>query len=111
MELAMEIISNDQTVRKDTVHDLKEFNKQSLATHAKKGEKLVSMKPAIKKAFDLMGDDIVELSTENESLKNKIGSHDEKWLGESKTKLLKQIDDEKGACLILSRMKKQMETQ
>ena len=34
--------------------------------------------PAIKKAFDLMGDNIVELSTKNESLKNKIGSYDEK---------------------------------
>ena len=32
----------------------------------------------IKKAFDLMGDDIVALSTENESLKNKIGSYVEK---------------------------------
>ena len=44
-----------------------------------------------------MGDDIVELSTENETMKNKIGSYDEYWLEESKTKLLKQIDDEKGA--------------
>ena len=31
-----------------------------------------------------MGDDIVELSTENETLKNKIGSYDEKWLEECK---------------------------
>ena len=44
-----------------------------------------------------MGDDIVELSTKNESLKNKIGPYDETWLGESKTKLLTQIDDEKRA--------------
>ena len=39
--------------------------------------------PAIKKAFDILDDDIVELSTENESLKNKIDSYDEKWLDES----------------------------
>ena len=45
--------------------------------------------PAIKKAFDLMGDAIVELSTENETLKNQIGDYDEKWLEESKAKLLK----------------------
>ena len=51
--------------------------------------------PAIKKAFKLMGDDIVELSTENDALKK--GSYDEKWLKDSKTKLLKQIDDEKRA--------------
>ena len=31
------------------------------------------MMPAIKKVFDLMGDDIVDLHTENEILKNQIG--------------------------------------
>ena len=62
MELAMQIISNDKTVRNDTIQDLKDFNQQSSTTQAKRGEKLVSMMPAIKKAFNLMGDDIVELS-------------------------------------------------
>ena len=62
----MQIISNDETVRNDTIQDLKDFNSQSLSTRAKKGEQLVSMKPANKKAFDLMGDDIVDLHTENE---------------------------------------------
>ena len=65
--------------------------------------------PAIKKAFDLLGDDIVDLSTENDALKNKMGSYDETWLEESKNKMLKQIEDEKRANLIMSRMKKQME--
>ena len=105
----MQIISTDKTVRNDTIEDLKEFNSQSLTTQAKKGEQLVSLKPATKKAFNLLGDDIVELSTENDALKNKVGSYDEKWLEESKAKLLKQIDDEKRANLIMSRMKKQME--
>ena len=67
------------------------------------------MMPAIKEAFNLMGDDIVELSVENESLKNQIDDYDEKWLQESKAKLLEDIDDEKRANLIKSRMKKQME--
>ena len=93
MELAMQFISNDKTVRNDTIEDLKEFNSQSLTTQAKKGEQLLSMMPAIKKAFDLLGDDIVDLSTKNDALKNKIGSYDEKWLEESKNKMLKQIDD------------------
>ena len=105
----MQLISTDKTVRNDTIEDLKEFNSQSLTTQAKKGEQLASMMPAIKKDFNLLGDDIVELSTENDALKNKIGSYDEKWLEESKTKLLKQIDDEKRANLIMLRMKKQME--
>ena len=67
------------------------------------------MMPAIKKAFNLMGDDIVELSTENDALKNQIGSYDKKWLEESKNELLKQIHDEKRTNLIMSRMKQQME--
>ena len=93
----MQINSNDQTVRSDTVHDFKEFNNQSLATRAKTGEQLVSMMPAIKKAFNIMGDDIVEISTENNAFKNKIISYDEKWLDEYNAKLLKQINDERRA--------------
>ena len=58
-----------------------------------------------------MGDDIVDLHTENETLKNQIGDYDEKRLEESKAKLLKQIVDEKRANLIMSRMKKQMNKQ
>ena len=108
MELAMQIISDDKTVRDDTIEDLKEFNSQSLTTQAKKGEQLVSMMPAIKKAFHLLGNDIVDLSAENDTLKNKIGNYDEQWLEESKAKLLKDIDDKKKADLIMSRMKKQM---
>ena len=109
MEVAIQISSNDKSVRNDTIEDLKEFNSQSLLTRAKKREELVALFPAIKKAFNLLGDDIVELSTENDALKNKIGSYDEKWLQESKAKLLKDIDDKKRADLIMSRMRKQME--
>ena len=108
MELAMQIISNDNSVRNDTIQDLKEFNQQSLTTQAKKGEQLVSMMPAIKKAFNLMGDGIVDLTVENDAFKNQIGEYDEKWLQESKAKLLKDIDDEKRSNLIMTRMKKQM---
>ena len=55
-----------------------------------------------------MVDDIVELSIYNDALKCKIGSYDENWLEKSKAELLKQIDDEKRANLIMSRMKKRM---
>ena len=108
MELAMQIISSDQTVRNDTIEDLKEFNSQSLSTKAKRGEELVSMMPAIKKSFNLLGDDIVDLSTENDALKNQIGDYDQKWLEEPKANLLKDNNDEKRANLIMSRMKKHM---
>ena len=68
---------------------------EKISTQVKKGEQLVSMMPAIERAFDLLGDEIVELSTENDASKYKIGSYDKKWFEESKLKLLKQIDDEK----------------
>ena len=57
-----------------------------------------------------MDDDIVDLSTENESLK-KIGSYDEKWFEKSKANLVKQIDDEKRSNLFMSIMQKQMKKQ
>ena len=107
----MQISSTGKTVRNNIIEDLKDFNTQSLNTQAKKGEQLVAMMPAIKEAFNLLGDDIVELSTENDALKNKIGDYDEKWLEESENKLLKEIDDEKRANLIMSRIKKQMNNQ
>ena len=75
----MQIISKNQTVRSKTPQDLNEFNSQSLATQDKKGEHLVSLMPAIKKAFDLMGDDIIEVSAESENSKNNLGSYVEKW--------------------------------
>ena len=111
MELAIQLISSDQSVRNDTIQDLKDFNQQSLSTQAKKGEMLTSMMPAIKKAFNVLGDDIIELSTENDVLKNQIGEYDQKWVQEEREKLLKDIDDEKRADLIMSRMKRQMEKQ
>ena len=107
----MQLISSDQTLRNDTIQDLKDFNQQSLSTPSKKGEHLTSMMPAIKKAFNILGDDIIELSTENDVLKNQIGEYDQKWLDESKAKLLKYINDEKRANIIMARMKKQMNKQ
>ena len=95
MELALQIISTDKSVRSVTKEDLKDFNSQSLTTQEKKGEQLVSMMLAIEKALNLLGDDIVELHTKNESLKNKVGSYEAKWLDESEARLLRQIDDEK----------------
>ena len=104
----MQLISTDQTVKNDTIQDLKDINQQSLSTQAKKGEQLTSMMPAIKKAFNVLGDELIELSTKNDVLKKQIGDYNQKWLDESKAKLLKDINDEKRANIIMARMKKQM---
>ena len=58
--------------------------------------------------FQTISEDIDDLSTENDALKNKIGSYDERCLEESKAKLLKQIDDDERPNLFMSRMQKQM---
>ena len=57
-----------------------------------------------------MVDDIVELSTENDCLKNIVGSYNERCLGEPKANLSKQFIDEKRANLMVSRMAKKWKT-
>ena len=108
VELSMQNNLNDKTVGSDTIQDLKDFTSQYLTTKAKKVEQLDSMMPAFQKAFDLLGDDIVNISTENATLKNQIGNNDKKWIRELKAKQVKKIDDEKRLKLTMSRMKKQL---
>ena len=55
--------------------DMKEINNKSLAKQAKKGKQIDIMMPAIEKAFDLLCDDVVKLSTKTDALKSKIGAH------------------------------------
>ena len=107
MELAMQIHCFDKTARWNAVQDLKDSYSQSLETQSKKKEQVVSLLRAIDKAFDLMGDDIVDLSTENESLKYKIVLL--RWFGKSEAKLLKQFNDEKRSKWNMSRNEKLME--
>ena len=66
MELAMQSICCDKTVGTKTVRDSRDFNSQSLATQAKKGEELNIMTRDIKETFHLTGDEKVELFTQNE---------------------------------------------
>ena len=54
---------------------------------------------------------IDDMQNENDTLKNQIGDYNQKWLDESNAKLLKDINDEKRANIIMSRMKKQMNKQ
>ena len=63
MEFAKQFISNDQTVRSNAVQDLKDYLSQAWRTQAKKGGPLVSLIPADEKAFNFLGDDIVEWCT------------------------------------------------
>ena len=67
MDSARERISKNETARSKTVQDLKGFNSESISTQAKKGEHLVAVIPRIKKAPDLLGDNVNELSTKNKT--------------------------------------------
>ena len=87
----------------------KRFEQSIFNNTNQKSEQFVSTMPAVKKDFSLLGDNIIDIFAENDALKDKIGSHEQHWLEESKAKLLKHIDDEKRAKLIMSKMKKQME--
>ena len=87
---------------------MKDFISESSAIQVKKRQQLVSMMHANKNAFDLTGDDIVEVSRENDSLRKKIGFYDDKWLRESQLTLLKKLDDDKKANSIMSEMETQL---
>ena len=63
------------------------------------------MMPSFKKTVHLKGDDIVELSTENKTLKIK-SSYDEKMHAKIKPNLVKNLNDEKRAAMIMSRKRK-----
>ena len=90
--ISMLLISNVKTVRSFTVKDLKDFDSQTPATQVERGEHLASMMPSIEKAFEIMCDDIVELSTESKTLKIKICSYVENLSEESKANLLCKIN-------------------
>ena len=89
MELALQHILTDKTVRSSRIQVLRDFHSRALASQPRKGEQVVSLMFSIIKIFVLMGDDLVELSTKNETLKNTIGFYDDKRLEENTLRLLK----------------------
>ena len=60
----MQIMYNDKTVRSNIIQNMKEVKSQHLATRDKNA-----------KIFDLKVDGILDKSTENELLKNRISSY------------------------------------
>jgi hypothetical protein len=55
----------------------------------------------------MMDDQIFDLGVENESLGEKFGEVDEKWLGESKSRIKRSHNNERKNRFILERMKRQ----
>jgi 3-deoxy-D-manno-octulosonate 8-phosphate phosphatase KdsC-like HAD superfamily phosphatase len=73
--------------------ELVEFNKQNVATQAKKAEELTANLVVYNEATKMMGDEIFDLGVENEVLRDKIGEVDEKWLSESKNRIKLSYND------------------
>ena len=82
--LANEHATNDKTKMKETIGNLKEFKFKSLLSEAKRRKGLVAKLPANKKQPNLLGDEIMDLETGNEILKNKRGDFDHKWFRQSR---------------------------
>ena len=77
MDLAIQLATNDEIIREETIRDLKDYNSKSLLTQSKRGENLVAMLSANKKKIQyLLGDEIIELGTRNNILKNKVSECD-----------------------------------
>ena len=73
----MQFMSNDQTVRSNTVQDLKGFNSRSLATQRKKGKLLVSLMQTVQRKG---------------IFNKKIVVYGKKWFEESESKLKMQYN-------------------
>ena len=89
--------------------ELVELNKQNIATQAKKAQELTANQVVYFEAIKIMGDEVFDLGIENETLRDKIGEVDEKWLNESKNKLKLTYNDVRKNKFILDRMKRQMQ--
>ena len=107
MDLAIDIVRGDKSIREETKQAMKEYKQQSLQSQAKQGEQLTSMMPAIKRAFELVRDDNYELVVENNVLRDKIGDVNEDWLETSKKKLLENTGDDEKNKVFLERMRRQ----
>lgn len=106
MEDALQIIKNDINIKNESKQVLKEFRKENLCNQAKQGEKLVTMMPGIKEAFNILRDDIYELGTENEELKKEIGEENIERVNQNVKKLLKESNnDEVKNRYVYNRMK------
>ena len=90
--MAIQPISNDETLRSNAILDLKVFNFQSVALQAKKEEQVVSAMLSFGKTSDRMGDNVAERATENETLKYRLLPQEE--IETIKSKPLNRVERE-----------------
>ena len=71
-----------------------ELKKQNVSTQGKRAEELTANLVVYCKAIEMMGDEIFDLGIENETLREKLGDVDEKWLTETKQRNKLSYNDE-----------------
>ena len=84
MDVAKNLASFDKIITEGTLRELKDYKSQSFLTQSKRGEALAAMLLASEKQFNIMGNEIIELHTEENVIKNTIGDFDRKCLIESR---------------------------
>src|SRR5215469_10151030 len=104
----LEYVKSNQVTRNKIREELIELNKQNISTRAKKAEELTANLVVYNEAVVMMGDEIFELGVENQALRDQLGEVDDKWLNESKSRIVCGYNDEKKNKFILDRMRRQM---
>ena len=103
----IEYVKNHSDTNLKIRGELIELKKQNVSTQAIRAEELTANLVVYSKAIEMMGDEIFDLGIENETLREKLGDVDEKWLSETKQRNKLSYNDEAKKKFILERMKKQ----
>ena len=103
----IEYVKNNVDTNLKIKEELIELKKQNVSTQAKRAEELTANSIVYTQAIKMMGDEIFDLGIENETLREKLGDVDEKWLSETKQRNKLSYNDEAKKKFILERMKKQ----
>lgn len=107
MSEIVEYLKTNSEIRNKIREELVDLSKQSLSTKARRCEELTANTVVYQEAIQIMGDDIFDLTVENNVLKERIGPVETSWLEDKKEKSKLSYDSEAKGKVILSRLKKQ----
>src|SRR5271156_703746 len=103
----IEYVKNNIETNLKIKEELIELKKQNVSTQAKRAEELTANLVVYSKAIEMMGDEIFDLGIENETLREKLGDVDEKWLTEEIQRIKISHNEGTKKKFILERMQKQ----
>ena len=86
MDLAIQLASNCKKLGGETIQESEDYKSQPLQAQVIRGEELVALLPAIRKRYNSLEDEIMELTIGNIIMENRISEISEKRLEKSKEK-------------------------